>query len=143
MKAFFLIGRLVFGGFFLYNGINHLKSHRNLARYAKAKHVPIADFAVPATGVLLLIGGTSLLLGIKPKIGALAIISFLAGVSPLMHNFWAAKDPEQRQTDMIMFGKNIALLGATLALMSVKEPWPASIPVSKKEKYQTRDIVAA
>jgi hypothetical protein len=28
---------------------------------------------------------------------------------------------------MIHFSKNMALLGAALALMSVEEPWPASL----------------
>ncbi|MBV9480644.1 MAG: DoxX family protein, partial [Acidobacteria bacterium] len=40
MKAPFLIGRLVFGGFFLYNGINHLRNRKVLATHAQAKGVP-------------------------------------------------------------------------------------------------------
>jgi putative oxidoreductase len=100
---------------------------------------------VPATGAALLIGGTSILLGVKPKLGALAIIGFLASVSPTMHDFWKQEDPGQRTNDMINFGKNMALLGAALALMSVEEPWPASIPVAQREgrRYVTEDIIAA
>ena len=37
MKAAFLIGRLVFGGFFLYNGINHLKQRKQLGQYAETE----------------------------------------------------------------------------------------------------------
>ena len=143
MKVPFLLGRLIFGGFFLYNGINHLKQRKQLAQYAQAKKVPAPDFAVTASGVALLLGGASILLGIKPKIGALSIAGFLAGVSPVMHDFWKAEDPTQRVNDMINFSKNMALLGATLALMSVEEPWPASVPVSNQHRYATRDIVAA
>ena len=88
MKTPFLIGRLLFGGFFLYNGINHFKERRNLAQYAKAKNVPAPEVAVAATGAALIFGGASLLLGIKPKMGGMAIAGFLAGVSPVMHNFW-------------------------------------------------------
>ena len=79
MKAAFLIGRLVFGGFFLYNGINHIKQHKNLAQYAGLKNVPMPDQAVTASTVLLLLGGASILLGTKPKIGTAAVIAFLAG----------------------------------------------------------------
>lgn len=129
MKIPFLLGRLLFGGFFLYNGINHFKERKQLAQYAGSKHVPMAELAVTASGVALLGGGASILLGVKPKLGALAIIGFLASVSPTMHDFWRAEDPNQRMNDMINFSKNMALLGAGLALMAVEEPWPASVPV--------------
>ena len=145
MKIPFLLGRIVFGGFFLYNGINHFKQRKSLAQYAKGKNVPLADIAVPATGAALMVGGSSILLGIKPKLGALAIIGFLASVSPTMHDFWKQQDPGQRMNDMINFGKNMALLGAAVALMAVEEPWPASVPVAQPEgrRYLTQDIVAA
>jgi len=59
----------------------------------------------------MLVGGTSILRDIKPKLGAAAIIDFLAGVSPLMHDFWRREDPNQRMNDMINFTKNVAFLG--------------------------------
>ncbi|MGA8028845.1 MAG: DoxX family protein [Bryobacteraceae bacterium] len=129
MKAAFLMGRLVFGGFFLYNGINHFKQREALSQYAGAKNVPSPDLAVTASGVALAIGGASIMLGMKPKIGTLAVVGFLAGVSPVMHNFWQHEDPQQRMNEMINFSKNMALLGAALALAGVEEPWPASVPV--------------
>ncbi|HET9741540.1 MAG TPA: DoxX family protein [Terriglobales bacterium] len=135
MKAPFMIGRLLFGGFFLYSGIHHFQQREGLAQYAKSKHVPLPDVAVGATGAALILGGASLLLGIKPKIGAATVAGFLAGVSPLMHDFWSSEDPNQRQNDMINFTKNMALLGGALALMSVEEPWPASIPVARPSFY--------
>jgi uncharacterized membrane protein YphA (DoxX/SURF4 family) len=131
MKAPFLIGRLLFGGFFLYNGINHLRNRKAMAPYAQAKGVPAAETAVTLSAIPLLIGGTSILLGVKPKIGAAAIVAFLAAVSPMMHDFWRAEDPNQRTSDMTNFMKNMALLGAALALMNVKEPWEASVPVGR------------
>lgn len=133
MKVPFLIGRLVFGGFFLYNGINHLKSRKELTAYAQSKNVPKAELAVTATGLVLIGGGTSILLGVKPKLGVAAIAGFLAGVSPIMHNFWKIEDPQQRANEMINFSKNLALLGAALALMGVDEPWPVSVPISQQE----------
>jgi len=131
VKGPFLLGRLMFGGFFLYNGINHLKQRKQLAQYASSKNVPKPEFAVVASGVALLLGGASLLLGVKPKLGAAMVAGFLAGVSPVMHDFWRAEDPNQRMNDMINFSKNLALLGGALALMGVEEPWPASIPMAQ------------
>jgi len=121
MKAAFVLGRLVFGGFFLYNGINHIKQHSTLTQYAGSKEVPMPDHAVTASTILLLLGGTSLVLGAKPKLGAAAVGVFLAAVSPMMHDFWNQQEPGQRQNDMIHFSKNLALLGAALALMGTDE----------------------
>ncbi len=144
MKIPFLLGRLIFGGFFLYNGIHHLKERRQLSQYAQSKNVPKPELAVSGSGIALIAGGASVLLGIKPKLGTLAIIGFLAGVSPTMHDFWKVEDPAQRMNDMINFSKNMALLGAALALLAVEEPWPASVPVAQtRDRYHMEDIVAA
>ena len=131
MKTPFLLGRLIFGGFFLYNGINHFKELESLSKYAESKKVPAAKLGVVASGVALVVGGSSILLGVKPKIGTLAIMGFLAGVSPAMHDFWHDEDPNQRMNNMINFSKNMALLGSAMALMAVEEPWPASVPVAQ------------
>ena len=46
MKAPFLIGRLLFAGFFISSGINHLKKRKEMAEYARAKGVPQPELAV-------------------------------------------------------------------------------------------------
>jgi putative oxidoreductase len=141
MKPLFLIGRIIFGGFFLYNGINHLRQRRILAHYAGSKHVPAPHAGVVISGLMLVAGGASIALGLKPKLGSAAIIAFLAGASPTMHDFWRAEDPGQRMADLINFSKNLALLGAALALMGTKEPWPASVPVPRRTANRVRRLV--
>jgi putative oxidoreductase len=146
MKVPFLLGRLIFGGFFLYNGIHHFTERKTLGQYAESKKVPRPEAMVMASGAALIAGGTSILLGVKPKYGAAAIAGFLLGVSPVMHNFWKMEDPEQRMNEMINFSKNMALLGAALALMGVEEPWPASVPAAlKDDRYGSgyNDLLAA
>jgi putative oxidoreductase len=148
MKAPFVIGRALLGGFFLYSGINHFGQAGALAAYARAKHVPAAKAGVIASGVMLTVGGASLLLGIKPKLGAAATVGFLAGVSPIMHDFWNMEDPQQRQNEMINFSKNMALAGAALALAGVEEPWPVSLSTEKPSRIDrirraTREFIAA
>jgi putative oxidoreductase len=136
MKAPFLIGRLVLGGYFLYSGIHHFTQREVMAQYAGSKNVPSPDLAVQASGAALVLGGASILLGVKPKLGAAAIIGFLAGVSPMMHDFWKAEDPQKRQQEMVHFTKNMALLGGTLALAGIEEPWPASLPIAQPSRMQ-------
>ncbi len=147
MRVPFLLGRLIFGGFFLQAGIHHFKQRQMLAKYAAGKNVPMPGIAVTAAGVALTVGGVSILLGVKPKLGTLAIIGFLAGVSPVMHDFWKIEDPQQRQNEMINFTKNMAMLGGALALMGVEEPWPVSMPIGQRDMVQrlrrcARDVAA-
>jgi uncharacterized membrane protein YphA (DoxX/SURF4 family) len=131
MKAPFLIGRLLFAGFFINSGISHLQKRKEMAEYARSKGVPEPELAVMLSSIPLLLGGTSLLLGVKPKLGAVAVLGFMAVVSPVMHDFWRNEDPEERKANMINFMKNIALAGGALALMGVDEPWEASVPAGK------------
>src|SRR6185437_807773 len=99
MKTVFLLGRLIFGGFFLYSGLHHFQEKESMSQYAAAKNVPTPDIAVTASGALLLVGGASVLLGVKPKIGILAIMGFLAAVSPMIHDFWKTEDSQSRQNE--------------------------------------------
>ena len=142
MKALFLLGRVIFGGFFLYNAVNQFRQRSALAQYVASKGVPQPDVAVTVSGVMLAIGGASIVLGLKPQYGALAIVAFLAAVSPIMHDFWRVEDPARRQAEMINFGKNMALLGAALALMGVEE-WPLSVPEPRPALERARELVEA
>lgn len=118
----FMLGRVMFGGFFLYSGIHHFQELKGMSQYAGSKNVPNPDIAVAVSGAALLLGGASLLLGIKPKAGAAAVATFLGTASPIMHDFWSQEDPQQKRVEIVNFAKNIALLGAALALMSVEQP---------------------
>jgi putative oxidoreductase len=127
MKIPFLIGRVIFGGFFLYNGINHFRKLKTMAQYAGSKGIPLPEVGVAVTGSELILGGASIVLGLRPKLGVAAIAMFLASVSPMMHDFWAVEDPNRRMAEMVNFTKNMALLGAVVALLGMEEPWPLSI----------------
>src|SRR6185503_12656488 len=67
--------------------------------------------------------------------------AFLAGVSPVMHDFWKQSQPEQRMNEMINFTKNLALIGGAIALMAVEEPWPASVPVLAPKKSLMKRVL--
>jgi len=131
MDVLFLIGRILFGGFFLFNGVNHFAKRSMMSQYARSKGVPAAGLAVMGSGLLILLGGLSVLLGAWPQIGLWLIVIFLLGVSPMMHNFWAVTDPNQRMADIINFMKNMALVGAALmmqvAISAMPHPWPFSL----------------
>lgn len=127
MRALFVIGRAIFGGFFVYSGINHFKQHQQMKGYAAAKGVPAAEIAVPGTGGMLLAGGLSVVAGVKPRLGLASLIAFLVPTTLQMHRFWEVDDPGQRMSEMVNFSKNMALVGAAMMMMQLEEPWPASI----------------
>jgi putative oxidoreductase len=131
MRTLFVLGRTIFGGFFAHSGMNHLQHTESMRQYAAAKGVPAPDTAVLATGALLLAGGISVMTGFKPRQGLAALVAFLVPVTLQMHRFWEEADAQKRQGEMINFMKNMALVGAALAMMQIDEPWPASIDAAR------------
>jgi putative oxidoreductase len=117
-----LFGRLLFGLIFVMAGPNNFASQT--IAYAASQGAPLASIAVPLSGAIALAGGLSILLGYRAKIGAWLIVLFLAGVTPVMHNFWAVTDPMMHQMQMIMFMKNVSMLGGALLISQFGAgPW--------------------
>jgi putative oxidoreductase len=112
--AVVLVGRLLFVLIFLMAGPNHF-SKQTIA-FAASQGVPLASIAVPLSGVLALAGGLSILLGYRAKLGAWLIALFLVPVTLMMHKFWTVQDPMMAQMQMVMFMKNVAILGGTLLI---------------------------
>jgi putative oxidoreductase len=129
MDVLFLIGRILYGGFFIYSGYNHFANLKPMSTRVGSMGVPAPMLAVGGTGVLLLLGGLSILLGVWVKIGVLLLLVFFAGVTPKMHAFWADTDPAVARNNRTHFLKNTALAGAALMLLLVQQPWPYSLGV--------------
>jgi len=127
MQIAFLIGRIIVGIYFIYSGIRHFTNLNMMAGYAGSKGVPMPKIAVPASGSLIVIGGLSILLGFQPLIGVIAILLFLVPTTFMMHNFWSVQDPMQKMNEMINFTKNWALIGYTLMILAVPQPWMYSL----------------
>jgi len=123
----FFAGRLLLGGYFLMNGYNHFKMLDMMSGYAQSKGVPTPRIAVAFSGLLLWIGGLSILLGAYPTIGAVALVLFLLPVTFMMHAFWKVQDGQAKMGEMVNFMKNLALLGAALLLLSIPQPWSTAL----------------
>jgi putative oxidoreductase len=72
---------------------------------------------VPFAGVLALVGGLSVALGYRTRIGAAMLIAFLIPVTFMMHRFWAMPDPQSAQIQLAMYMKNLSMLGGALMLL--------------------------
>lgn len=127
MDYLFLVGRVLYGGFFLVSGLNHFSQLNAMVPYAASKGVPAPKLAVLGSGLLAFLGGLSVLLGLWPRAGVLLLAIFLLPVTFGMHNYWADGDPQTRQMNQVQFHKNMALLGAALMLLMIPEPWVLSL----------------
>ena len=114
MKTRNLIGRALFATIFIVAAPGHFKAET--IAYAKAAGVPLADLAVPASGILSLVAGLMVLLGYHAKLGAAGLVAFLVPVTLTMHKFWGIADPMMAQMQQVMFMKNVALIGGALML---------------------------
>jgi putative oxidoreductase len=123
MDIVVLTGRILFGAFFIVSGINHFQNLVIMSGYAQSKNVPFARLAVIVTGVMLVVGGASVLLGIVPIVGLTVLILFLLSTLITVHDFWNMKDPQQRAAEQVNLLKNVALIGASLALMYGASDW--------------------
>jgi putative oxidoreductase len=129
MNIAFLIGRIIFATFWLVGSFNHFKNLNYISEYAKARGTPSPKVAVAGTGVILLLGGLSMLLGVYPVVGIILLIIFLLGVSFQMHAYWKLDDAQMKQIDRINFTKNMALVGALLMFLLLPHPWPISLGI--------------
>ncbi len=127
MDYIFLLGRILYGGVFILYGINHFRGLSAMSGYAASKGVPAPKLAVAGSGVLLLIGGLSVITGYQPTIGLAALVLFFVPVTLMMHAFWKVDDPQAKMAESINFMKNTGLLGAALMLLSMPQPWPLSL----------------
>lgn len=120
METIFLIGRILLGGYFIYNAYGHFTHMKSMAAYAKSKGVPMPEFGVILSGVMLLVGGFSILTGILLMPGLWMLAVFLVVVSLMMHAFWKIPDNMAlRMNEQINFTKNMALLGAILMMIAM------------------------
>jgi len=116
-----LLGRLLFVLIFLMSGFTHFA--KQTIGFAASQGVPLASVLVPASGLLAAVGGLSVLFGYRARLGGWLIAIFLIGVTP-MHKFWGLSDPMIEQMQMVMFMKNLAMIGGALLISQFGSgPW--------------------
>jgi uncharacterized membrane protein YphA (DoxX/SURF4 family) len=120
MDVVILIGRILFAALFISSGVmGHVIGAKQAIPYTKSKGVPAPALAVYGGGVLLILGGLSVLLGIWPDLGALLLVVFLVPTAVLMHSFWKETDPQTKYLEQIQFFKDLGLAGAALMLVGL------------------------
>jgi uncharacterized membrane protein YphA (DoxX/SURF4 family) len=118
MDVLVLIGRVLFVVLFLSSALGHFTQTDAMVGYTESRGVPQPKAAVLASGVLLGLGGLSVLLGVWADLGSLLLVVMLLPTAFLMHQFWKETDPQAKQGEMVHFNKDLALAGAALMLFA-------------------------
>ena len=126
--AVVVLGRFFFALIFLLAGANHF--NKQTIAFSASQGVPLASIAVPLSGAVAIVGGLSILLGYRATLGACLIVLFLIPVTLMMHKFWTVTDPMMAQMQMILFMKNVSMLGGAL-LISQFGAGPFSLDVRR------------
>ena len=86
----------------------------------------MAEKNIPAPGVLLFValsamvlGGLSLLLGFRTKVGALLLFAFTVASTVMLHNYWVLHDAGDRMAEYQLFIRNVAIAGGLLLLLGI------------------------
>jgi putative oxidoreductase len=132
------VGRVLFALIFL-TALPSLFSSPVIA-YAAAQGVPLAKIAVPLAGIIAFLGGLSVALGYRARIGAWLLVLFLVPVTLAMHAFWRVADPVAAQGEQINFMKNVSMLGAAL-LIAWFGAGPLSLDSAEKSRPKKDGVI--
>lgn len=119
MEIVFLIARILLAVLVLFSAIGHLTQTEGMAQFAASRGIPMAKAGVIVSGLGLLAGGLSVLLGIYGDLGALVLAALFLIFAFGMQTFWKETDPMAKMNTQISFNKDLALAGGALAFYLV------------------------
>lgn len=91
------------------------KASDTLAKIRRLIPLPVDDeLIVRANGAAQFTAGTTLALGVKPRLSAAVLAASLVPTTIAGHAFWTIEDPSERRSQQLQFLKNMAMLGGLL-----------------------------
>lgn len=105
-----LIGRGLLGLIFVMSAINKITAFEGTQQYMASQGMPATAFFLVGAIVVELLGGLSVIFGLWPRVGAVALVLFLIPATLIFHTDFSD------QTQMIMFLKNLSIMGGLLLL---------------------------
>lgn len=121
-----LIGRLVFGWFFLIQVAMYAGDWENTITLMSFSGVPGAAFILALTLLFMTMGALSLIFGYHARYGALILfmVTIIATVS--IHDYWRYADAGARAAQFRLFAGNAAIAGGLLMLIGLG-PGPMAV----------------
>jgi putative oxidoreductase len=113
MRAYIpLLGRTLLGLIFVMSGLNKINAFEGTQQYMASKGMPATAILLVGAIVVEVLGGLSVILGYRGRLGSAALILFLIPATLIFHTNFA------EQTQMIMFLKNLSIMGGLLLVMT-------------------------
>ncbi len=107
-----LIARSAIAIIFLHSGIGKLSNFGGTVEQIAGAGLPLAGLVAIFTIAFQLLGGASLVVGYKARIGSGLLLAFLVPATLVFHN------PIADPTQMIQFLKNLAIIGGLLMVIA-------------------------
>ncbi|MFM9084693.1 MAG: DoxX family protein [Actinomycetota bacterium] len=117
MDIVLIVGRVLFALMLVTGGLNHFTKAEAMAGYAAHKGVPQPKLANLVSGLMLLLGGVSIILGVWADLGALLAAAVLLAMAVMMHDFWKADD-QAKQMETISFFQTGSRAGGALVMFA-------------------------
>lgn len=116
-KILMLLGRFSISIVFLLSAVLKVVDYDSTAELMASKGMVIIPFFLYGAAILEFMGGISLLIGCRTRLGAGFLLIFLVPVTYIFHDFWILEGAA-RQMQMILFAKNLAIFGGLLYIIS-------------------------
>jgi uncharacterized membrane protein YphA (DoxX/SURF4 family) len=120
------IARPMLAGVFVYGGLDAFRNPESKAPKAEAVAPKLAGpLGLPTDTVQLVringatqvVAGTTLALGLFPRLSALVLAGSLVPTTAAGHRFWEEDDPKTQAQQTIQFLKNLGVLGGLLLVI--------------------------
>ncbi|MDZ7745081.1 MAG: DoxX family protein [Halobacteriales archaeon] len=108
------LGRILFGLGIALQASEDFRDMEDNVEYAESAGVPVPEIAAPLGSGTALLGGLAIAAWRLPKVATGAVVTFLAIVTPTMHDFW---NKEDAGGERLAFFGNLAMLGAAIAFL--------------------------
>jgi putative oxidoreductase len=108
-----LVARILLAFMFVLSGFSKLTGLEGTAGYIASVGLPAPTLLALAAGVLEVVAGLALIVGFQARWAALALALFTLVATFLFHAYWAMPQ-EQQFMQMLMFQKNLAIVGGLL-----------------------------
>ena len=106
-----LFARVLLGLIFVMSGITKITGFEGTQQYMASHGIPLTAVFLVAAIVVEILGGLSVILGLWARAGAAMLVLFLIPATVIFHTEFG------QRTQMIMFLKNLSIMGGLLLLM--------------------------
>jgi len=123
MGFVFLLVRIALGGFLAWRGVGYLDPYARQAAIgsARGKGSSRSELAFVTIGLMMLTGGSCVVMGIAPGVGVAVAVTSLA-----IDASWRFQNAATKRAFAPAFARTAALAATAVLTLLVPRPWPFS-----------------